>query len=79
MPVFRVARRRPFPPKGSARAVARRSSLTATALTPEERVALREVVIERATIRPGDTDVDVASPGRTGQAARRVARVAWCT
>ncbi|MCE9634483.1 MAG: hypothetical protein K8T90_02155 [Planctomycetes bacterium] len=46
------------------------------ALTGDERAALREIVIARATIRPGDTDVDVASPTRTGQGPRRVARVA---
>lgn len=46
-----------------------------SALTADERAALREIVIARATIRPGDTDVDVASPTRTGQGPRRVARV----
>lgn len=45
------------------------------ALTDDERTALREIVIARASIRPGDTDVDVASPTLTGQGSRRVARV----
>ena len=46
------------------------------ALTPEERAALREIVIERATIKPGRADIDVASPRRTGHGPRRVAHVA---
>lgn len=48
----------------------------AAALTPEERAAMREIAIERATIRPGEADVDVASPRSTGHGPRRVARVA---
>lgn len=46
------------------------------ALTAEERAALREIVIERATIKPGQADVDVASPRRTGHGSRRMAQVA---
>jgi hypothetical protein len=46
------------------------------ALTPEELTALRGLVVARATTRPGDDEVDVASPRRTGQSPRRFARVA---